>query len=69
MNEKTIPFLEKKYILVMTDSHFKNSWQEMKPFCELLASLPAKDYHLVLLGDLFQCWVDLALFFQNKKNY
>ena len=44
----------------MTDSHFKNSWQEMKSFCELLASLPAKDYHLVLLGDLFHCWIDIA---------
>ena len=53
----------------MTDSHFKNSWQEMKPFCELLASLPAKDYHLVLLGDLFQCWVDLAkTFFSEQKK-
>ncbi len=66
---KTILFLEKKYILVTTDSHFQNSWQEMKHFCKLLASLPAKDYHLVLLGDLFHCWTDLAktLFSEQKK--
>ena len=69
MNEKKTILLDQRYILVITDNHFKNSWAAIKPFCSLLDSLSAKDYHLVLLGDLFHCWMNIekTILSEQKK--
>ena len=74
MNEKKTILLDQRYILVITDNHFKNSWASASnapvvDTIEKLDSLSAKDYHLVLLGDLFHCWMNIekTILSEQKK--
>ena len=67
MKKKTI-FLLQKYLLIVTDQHFPNVWKVIRPFCELLDSLQASDYHLILLGDLFRTWFSLPKTFSKEQT-
>ena len=67
MKKATIPLVKEK-ILIISDAHFKNDWENISPFCNLLDSLTAKNYHLILLGDLFHIWFNIPSFLSKEQK-
>ena len=59
--------MQRKFCVV-SDQHFLNNWESIQPFCNLVTSLKAEEYCLVLLGDLFHYWFGIFKVLTNEQK-
>ena len=59
--------MQRKFCVV-SDQHFLNNWENIQPFCDLVESLRAEDYYLILLGDLFHYWFGVLKKLTNEQK-